>query len=45
MILLSPGLAHKYGKSPPEFLIRWGLEKGFVVIPKSVRRERIIENV
>ena len=38
------GLAHKYGKSPAQVLIRWGLEKGFVVIPKSVRRERIIEN-
>lgn len=38
------GLAHKYGKSPAQVLIRWGLEKGFVVIPKSVHRERIIEN-
>lgn len=39
------GLARKYAKSPAQVLIRWGLEKGLVVIPKSVRRERIIENV
>jgi len=37
-------LAHKYRKSPAQILIRWGLEKRFVVIPKSVHRERIIEN-
>lgn len=37
-------LARKYGKSPAQVLIRWGLQKGFVVIPKSVHRERIIEN-
>lgn len=37
-------LAHKYEKSPAQILIRWGLQKGFVVIPKSVHRERIFEN-
>ena len=37
-------LARKYGKSPAQILIRWGLENRFVVIPKSVRPERIIEN-
>ncbi len=38
------GLAQRYGKTPAQIMIRWALEKGFVVIPKSVRRERIIEN-
>jgi methylglyoxal/glyoxal reductase len=37
-------IAEETGKTPAQVLIRWGLEKGFVVIPKSVRRERIIEN-
>lgn len=38
------GMARQYGKSPAQVLIRWGLDKGYVVIPKSVQRERIIEN-
>jgi diketogulonate reductase-like aldo/keto reductase len=36
--------AGKYGKTPAQILIRWALEKQFVVLPKSVNRERIIEN-
>ncbi len=39
------GLAAHYGKTPAQLMIRWGLQKGFVMIPKSVRRERILENV
>jgi diketogulonate reductase-like aldo/keto reductase len=38
------GLAGRYGKSPAQVMIRWALEKGYVVIPKSVHRERIVEN-
>jgi diketogulonate reductase-like aldo/keto reductase len=37
-------LARKYGKSPAQVLIRWCLEHGLVVIPKSVHAERIREN-
>jgi diketogulonate reductase-like aldo/keto reductase len=37
-------LAAKYGKSTAQLLIRWSLEKQFVVLPKSVNRDRIIEN-
>jgi diketogulonate reductase-like aldo/keto reductase len=37
-------IAGKYGKTPAQILIRWALEKRFVVLPKSVNRERIIEN-
>jgi len=37
-------IARQYGKTPAQVLIRWALEKGMVVIPKSIRRERIIEN-
>ncbi len=37
-------LARKYGKSPAQVLIRWCLEHGLVVIPKSVHAERIHEN-
>ena len=37
-------IAVKYGKTPAQILIRWALELGFVVIPKSVHEMRIKEN-
>jgi diketogulonate reductase-like aldo/keto reductase len=37
-------IASEYSKSPAQILIRWALQKGVVVIPKSSRKERIKEN-
>jgi diketogulonate reductase-like aldo/keto reductase len=37
-------LAREYGKTPAQIMIRWVLQKGVVVIPKSSHRERIVEN-
>lgn len=37
-------LAEKYGKSPAQIVLRWGIQKGLVVIPKSDKEARIIEN-
>jgi diketogulonate reductase-like aldo/keto reductase len=37
-------LAAAAQRSPAQVLIRWGLQKGFVVLPKSARAERIREN-
>ena len=37
-------LATKYSKSPAQLMIRWGLQHGLVVIPKSTRDGRIREN-
>jgi diketogulonate reductase-like aldo/keto reductase len=38
------GVAKKLGKTPAQVLIRWALEHGFVVLPKSVKQARIAEN-
>ena len=41
--LLAP-LAKKYNKTPAQILLRWGLQKNFVILPKSVTHTRIVEN-
>ncbi|WP_172199810.1 aldo/keto reductase [Saccharibacillus qingshengii] len=38
------GLGDKYGKSPAQILLRWVLDKGVVVLTRSVKESRIIEN-
>jgi diketogulonate reductase-like aldo/keto reductase len=37
-------VASRYSKSPAQILIRWALQHGMVVIPKSADRRRIFEN-
>ena len=41
---LVTGLAGKYGKTPAQIILRWHVQSGFVVIPKSVNPKRIEEN-
>ena len=41
-LLLS--IAEKHGKSVAQVILRWLIQRGVVVIPKSVRRERMAEN-
>ncbi len=36
--------ARRHGRTPAQVLLRWHLEHGIVVIPKSVSRERIVAN-
>lgn len=38
-------LATKYGKSPAQIALRWHIQSGLIVIPKSVHAERIRENI
>lgn len=38
------GIGRKYGKTAAQVVLRWHLQRGVVSIPKSVRKERIIEN-
>lgn len=37
-------LAQQYGKSPAQIVIRWHLDSGLVVIPKSITASRIKDN-
>lgn len=37
-------LSAKYACTPAQLLVRWNLQHGNVVLPKSVRKERIVEN-
>jgi len=39
------GLAKKYGRNSAQILIRWSLQHGLVVIPKSIHENRIMENI
>lgn len=38
-------LAERYGKSPAQVLLRWAIERGDIVFPKSTRKERLVENL
>lgn len=38
-------IGKKYGKSVAQVALKWMIQKDVVVIPKSVTRERIIENI
>jgi methylglyoxal/glyoxal reductase len=37
-------IAAAHGRTPAQVLLRWGIEHGFIEIPKSAHRERIAEN-
>ena len=38
-------IAKKYNKTVAQIILRWNIENKIVVIPKSVKKERIDENI
>ncbi|KQP01351.1 aldo/keto reductase [Leifsonia sp. Leaf264] len=39
------GIADRHGKSPAQVMLRWHIQEGRSVIPKSTKRARIVENI
>ena len=39
------GLASKYEVAEAQILLRWGLQKGYGILPKSTNPERIRQNI
>ena len=39
------GIADQHGKTPAQVLLRWALDRGDIVFPKSTRKERLAENL
>ena len=37
-------LAEKYGRTPVQVILNWGLSRGYAVIPKSSTEERQAQN-
>jgi diketogulonate reductase-like aldo/keto reductase len=37
-------IAHRYGRTPAQVLLRWCIQRDIPVVPKSTHRERIAEN-
>jgi diketogulonate reductase-like aldo/keto reductase len=37
-------IAERLGRTPAQVLIRWALQRGLIVLPKSTHRERIEQN-
>lgn len=39
------GIAKEHDKTPAQVLLRWALDRGDIVFPKSTRKERLVENL
>ncbi|MDE7313913.1 MAG: aldo/keto reductase [Eubacterium sp.] len=39
------GIGEKYGKTTAQVMLRWNIQRGVVVLPKSTHKERMIQNL
>lgn len=39
------GIGQKYGKTAAQVMLRWNIQRGVVVLPKSTHKERMVENL
>jgi len=37
-------LADRYNKTPAQIVLRWSIQQGFIPLPKTTSRERMLEN-
>ncbi len=42
---LLAGIGHKYGKSVAQVALRWLIQRGVIIIPKSTHIERMQQNI
>ena len=38
-------IGNRYGKTSAQVMLRWNIQRGVVVLPKSTHRERMIQNL
>ena len=38
-------IAERHGKSPAQVVIRWHMQRGTIVLPKSTHQDRIVSNL
>ena len=38
-------IAQKHEKTPAQIILRWNVQQGVIVIPKSIHKERMAENL
>lgn len=38
-------IASSHGKTPPQIALRWAVQRGTAIIPKSIKVERMVENI
>ena len=38
-------IAHAYERTPAQILLRWGVQRGTAIVPKTTKRERLVENL
>ena len=38
-------IGEKYGKTTAQIMLRWNIQRGVIVLPKSIHKERMVQNI